>query len=295
MLREAGHDRIMARLRALGDDPSPDAVLETQRLYAPYHETEPYAGVRVTRGIPYGDHPRQRFDLFLSDAVGGDPKPVLVFAHGGGYVSGDRRLEEPAYYDNIGLWAVRHGMAGLTMSYRLAPEFAWPSGADDVGGVVRWLIAHARAQHADQRRIFLMGHSAGAAHMASYLACDPENPIAAAIFVSGVYDAVRMLRSENHTAYFGSDAARLAERSSVVGLAGSAIPLLVTCAEYDPHKFQVQADILLSALLARRGRPAPSLCMPGHTHFSQVFHLNAAGVPPFFSSLLESFIQRYAA
>jgi acetyl esterase/lipase len=283
---------IAARLRTLGEDPSPDAILETQRLYAPFHEAEPYDGVRITRDIAYGGDVRQRFDLFAPEQPSPHPQPMLVFAHGGGYVSGGRRLEFPAYYDNVGVWAVRHGMVAATMSYRLAPESAWPSGADDVGAVVRRLHADAAALHVDPARIYVFGHSAGAAHTASYLAREPAAPIAGAVFASGVYDLARMLRSQNHVSYFGSDPELLAQRSSVAALAASAVPLLVTCAEYDPPKFHVQADILLHALLKGRGRPAPSLCMPGHTHFSQVFQLNADGAGrDYFSSLLAAFIE----
>lgn len=284
---------IADRLRELGDDPSAEAILATQRLYLPLHEREPYAGVRVHRALAYGSHPRQRLDVF-TDLVAAGPQALLLFAHGGGYVSGDRRLEEPAYYDNIGLWAVRRGVVGATMSYRLAPEVTWPAGSDDVAAAVAWLAAHAHAYGIDPDRIFLFGHSAGAAHMAAYLARGEGRRPAGAIFASGVYDMVRMETSANHRAYFGADPARYAERSSVEALAASSIPLLVSCAEYDPRKFPPQAELLLAAIRERRGRPAPSICLPGHTHFSQVFHLNARGVPSFYGSLLAAFIEQHS-
>lgn len=285
----ATDEAIATRLRELGDDPSPEAIAATASLYARLHEHEPYAGVRVRRAVAYGDHPRQRFDLFTSE-VPARRAGVLVYAHAGGYVSGDRRLEWPEYYDNVALWAVRHGMVALLMSYRLAPEYGWPAGAEDLGAVVAWCRANVAAHHGDPERIVLMGHSAGAAHIASYIARAPASPIAAAILASGVYDIPNMERSQNHIAYFGADASRYAERSSVEGLVATRIPILLSYAEYDPRKFVLQASTVLRAIVQRRARPIPSICLPGHTHFSQVFHLGAAGVDDYYSRLLLAFV-----
>ena len=278
---------IASRLRALGDDPSPAAIEETQTLYTPFQEAEPYADVEISRDVPYGSHPRQRFDLFHQPGVSG--RQVVVFVHGGGYVSGDKRLGATPYYDNVALWAVRHGFVGLTMGYRLAPECMWHSGIEDVAAIVNWIGTNIGAYGGDPLRLFLMGHSAGAAHIASYIACNQTIPVAGAVLISGVYDVSRMERSANLEAYYGPDEVRYAERSSLSGLISSSVPLLVTCAEYDPHKFLFQHRVLLDARLEARRTAAPSICMPGHTHFSQVFQLNASA--NYFSEMLLSFIE----
>jgi len=197
-----------------------------------------------------------------------------VFAHGGGYVSGDKRLPGTPYYDNVALWAVRNGYVGVTMNYRFAPEFAWPSGADDVGAVVAWAAMHAAEYGGDPARVVLMGHSAGAAHIASYIARTASPPVAAAILSSGVYDLTVMERSPRHASYFGG-ASLDVERSALAGIVASDVPLFVTSAEYEPRKFHPQAANLLRAHVAQRGVMAPSASLPGHTHFSQIFQLNA--------------------
>lgn len=284
--------RIMRRLRELGDDPSEEAIAATGALFEPLHEREPYAGVTVTRDLAYGSDPKQRLDLFAGSDWTGLRRPVLVFAHGGGYISGDRRLAQPSYYDNVALWAVRHGFIGLTMSYRLLPQHRWPAGSDDVARVVEW-IGSRIAELADPEQIFLSGHSAGAAHIASYLAAHPQAPVRGAIFCSGVYDHLRMEASPRHVAYFGDDPALLAERSSLEGLVAGKVPLLVACAEHDPQKFLVQFRLLVDGLMDRRGRLVPAICLAGHTHFSTVFHLNA--IESGFSAMLLSFIENALA
>lgn len=278
---------ITERLRALADDSSEEAIAATGALYADRHEREPYEGVTLTREIAYGPHDRQRLDLFAGGPPAGPRRPVFVFAHGGGYVSGDKRLAGTPYYDNVALWAVRRQYVGIPMNYRFAPEHAWPSGADDVAGVVDWIAANPALHGGDPGRIVLMGHSAGAAHMASYLACTPAHAIAAAIFASGVYDLTVMERSSRHAAYFG-DASLSAERSSLHGIAASRVPLLVLSAEWEPRKFHPQAAALLAAVVEHRGGMPPAACLAGETHFSPVFQLNA--VDGVCSEILDAFL-----
>jgi acetyl esterase/lipase len=43
----------------------------------------------------------------------GEPAPVFLFVHGGGFVGGDKHVPGTPMYDHIGAWAVRHGWVGL--------------------------------------------------------------------------------------------------------------------------------------------------------------------------------------
>ena len=52
-------------------------------------ETAP-AAPREQVAVPYGPRPEQVLDVRLP-AVGRNPMPVLVYAHGGGWVGGTRR------------------------------------------------------------------------------------------------------------------------------------------------------------------------------------------------------------
>ncbi len=98
------------------------------------------------------------------------PRPVLVFVHGGGFSRGAKHTAGSPFYDNIGLWAVDHGLVGVTINYRLAPQYQWPAGIEDLTSVVSWLKSHVAEYGGDPDKIFLWGHSAGAAHVADYVA-----------------------------------------------------------------------------------------------------------------------------
>jgi len=142
---------------------------ETAKLLAPLQRTEPYAGVAVTRDEKYGSDERHHLDVFRSNDAA-SPLPVLLFVHGGGYVRGDKRAAGSPFYDNVMLWAVEHRMVGVNMTYRLAPANPWPAAVEDIAAAVAWTQANIARFGGDPAQIVLMGHSAGATHVSSYLA-----------------------------------------------------------------------------------------------------------------------------
>lgn len=228
----------------------------------------------ILRDLRYGPHARHRLDLHLP-AKPGSGRPLLLFVHGGGYVRGDKSQPGLFYYDNIGAWAASQGVVAAVMTYRLAPEHVWPSGAQDVAAAVEWLAANAEAHGADPGRIFLMGHSAGAAHAACYVAGHggaglAEERLSGCVLLSGTYDLVNGTANK---VYFGDDPARYAERSSIDALAQSSVPLLLGVAQADPPATHRQFVLVQQAFLGR-GRPLPHLLhADGHNHYTIAHHL----------------------
>src|SRR5690606_2945426 len=96
---------IRAKLESLGRDLSPDMLGGTQSMFAEMNKGLDPA-TRVTRDISYGDHDRNRFDLFVQEGTKG--APVFVFVHGGGFVMGDKHSEGSPFYSNMGDFAARH-------------------------------------------------------------------------------------------------------------------------------------------------------------------------------------------
>jgi triacylglycerol lipase len=264
---------IEAELRAIG------ARIEPQRtgeLYAPLQPKEPYSWLRVTRDLAYGPAERNVLDVFTSPDPGAG-KPVVVFVHGGGFQRGAKRIEGMPFYDNIGIWAVGYGLVGVTINYRLAPQSVWPSGIEDVTTVVAWLRDNVARYGGDPRKIFLWGHSAGAAHVGDYLASVAQagraSGVAGAILTSGFYD----LGTEVSVwqAYYGADVSTYAARSSLPGLLETTTPLLVTDAELDPEMFQVESN-KLAAARAGLGRAVERLHLEGHSHISETYAVGTA-------------------
>ena len=97
-----------------------------------------------------------RLRVYSPDTPG--PWPVLLYAHGGGFVIGD--LET---HDKVCRTLCYHaGMLVVAVDYRLAPEHPFPSAPDDVEATLRWVLANAAALGGDASRIAVAGDSAGA-------------------------------------------------------------------------------------------------------------------------------------
>lgn len=272
----SGSDTVMERLHALGDGFGPVQLRQVQELFLPLHQAEPYPGVSLVRDVAYGSDARHRLDIFAS-AEGAGNLPVLVFVHGGGFVGGDKKQPGMPYNDNVALWAVRNGFIGVNVTYRLAPTNAWPAAADDIGFAVGWLHDNIALHGGDASRIHLFGTSAGAAHVAVWIARAGAGAttVASAVLLSGLYDLELDTLSPNVRAYFGEDLTLYRELSSLHGLVETQVPLLVAFAEMDPPFFQRQALALADAFVRRRGRTPALLRLDGHNHFSTTASLNA--------------------
>jgi len=253
-------------------------VPKTAALYAPLQQKEPYAGVKVERDVKYGPADRNLLDVFTPE-TNASSRPVLIFIHGGGFVAGNKRNPGSPFYDNIMLWAVNNGFVGVNATYRLAPQFKWPAGPEDLAAVVQWVTEKIGERGGDPARVFLMGQSAGAIHVAGYVS-HPEfhkvkgGGLAGAILISGLYDLTASPPGDAELAYFGPDTSRYAERSSLKGLVESKTPLMVTAAELDPPRFVEQFEKLQSATCEGANGCARGYMLPQHSHISETYSIN---------------------
>ena len=248
--------------------------------YAKLQEKEPYQGIKIERDIKYGPAERNLLDVFTPE-TDSSARPVLVFIHGGAFASGDKHSAGSPFYDNIALWAARHGFIGVTMTYRLTPQFPWPAGADDIALAVKWVAGNIGSHGGDGSRIYLLGHSAGATHVATYVS-HPEfyrvkdGGIKAAIMLSGLYDLTASALRAPEKAYFGDDPARYAERSAIKGLVATKIPLMIVAAEFDAPVFLRQFGLVKAAACEGPNACIRSVVLPRHNHMSEVYSINTS-------------------
>jgi len=267
---------LARQLRTLSPEVTPASITTTMGLIVPLHAGRGAAGEAITRDRRYAPAERHRLDIFEPAKRSAAPVPVLVFVHGGGFTMGDKTAPNSPMYDNVGLWAARNGFIGVNMTYRLAPEVRWPGGSDDVSAAVKWVRENVAAHGGDPEKIFVMGQSAGAVHVAGYIARLEGWKPAGALLISGLYDTDTMNRDERFRAYFGNDDAKLENVSFLGALAGTQVPLFVVVAELDPHDFQNQFVMLLEARVRRRMPPVRFVQLEGHNHFTTVWCLNTS-------------------
>lgn len=257
-----------------------DNIAITQKYYTPLLKAVPHDGVDVTRDISYGPHARHKLDVFKPKGAKG--LPVLVFLHGGAYVAGERNVTEEIY-GNVPLYFARNAMLGINATYRLAPEAKWPAAAEDVKSIVQWIRKNVAQYGGDAERIYLIGHSAGATHIATYLFHKDIRPegkpeIAGAVLMSGRYHFDPNPKDPNlanFQAYFGTDRSRYEDMSPITHIKTAPnIPLFVVVAEYDNPDLDTQGALLL-AEFCKRDRACPKFTrMEHHNHLSMVYQFN---------------------
>ncbi|WP_133162337.1 alpha/beta hydrolase [Hyphococcus luteus] len=266
---------ILDRIAEIGFEFSPALVQKSIALFAP---TAPSPNEkRVLRDCAYGPDARHRLDIFLPEG-GNEKRGVVVFVHGGGFIGGDKGAPGAPFYNNIGAWAAANGMIGVTMTYRLAPDHPWPAGAEDVAAAIDWLHAHVAEHGGDPDMVYLMGQSAGAAHVAAYVAHDAwrehaERRLAGAIMLSGLYDIARAERNAFQAAYYGEDDGDYASRSSLEGFAKVSVPCFFTMAEHDPADFQRQAEWARGVYARNHGGSCGFAVCKGHNHITPVLQI----------------------
>lgn len=260
-----------------------DLVIQT---YAPLVRAADNAGIEVTRDVPYASAPRQVLDVVRPAGAqqAGAARDVLVFFHGGAFIRGNKSANG-CIYDNVAYWFARQGCVTINAEYRLAPDTPYPGGAEDVIAAFRWAQQNIAAFGGNARRIFLMGHSAGGAHVASAL-FDPaiatrlrDEEVAGAILVSARLQADVLPDNPNAQgvrAYFGDDASLYPARSPATHVAGSNVPLLIAIAQYEnPHLDAYGQAFHASALASARTAPTHLVQLPRHNHTSIVAHFNS--------------------
>ncbi|MDR7275688.1 alpha/beta hydrolase [Catenuloplanes atrovinosus] len=88
---------------------------------------------------------------------GATPGPAAIFLHGGGYIFGHIDL----FDGPVARYVSASGVPMLSVEYRRAPEFPFPTPLEDGYAALRWLHDRAPELGVDRDRIAVMGDSAG--------------------------------------------------------------------------------------------------------------------------------------
>lgn len=137
-------------------------IVSSQALYA---ETSSASEL----DIAYGNHPRQRLDMYWP-SIGGSNYPVIVFIHGGSLTSGDKQDED---YGSVFKPFVDAGFAFAALNYRFLSDSVWPAQARDCAAGISWVRQAVAKRDSGAHPMFLIGHSSGAT-LVALLGADGE-------------------------------------------------------------------------------------------------------------------------
>jgi len=254
---------------------------QTIELFTPLLAAAPKEGVSVTADQAYGADPKQTLDLYQPQ--GAKDLPIVVFVHGGALTSGDKNVNKEISA-NVLYYFARRQFLGINANYRLAPKFVFPAAAQDIGSVVAWTKKNAKGFGGDPQRIYLIGRSTGALHVATW-AFDPRihgpnGPgVAGVVLISGRLKADNRADDPNGKRveeYFGADPRLYADRSPVNFGAQSPLPTFIVVAEFDNPFLDVYGAELFAKMCAARSKCPRFLRLAGHNHQSTTASINTA-------------------
>mgnify|MGYP005855024943 FL=1 len=111
----------------------------------------------IRRNVPYvpTGHERQVLDIY--SPPGAKNLPVVFWIHGGGWVTGDKSSVQlkPQWFNGL-------GFVFVSTNYRLLPQVDMETIVRDIAKSIHWVHDHIAEHGGDPKRIFVMGHSAGA-------------------------------------------------------------------------------------------------------------------------------------
>ncbi|MGV0815582.1 alpha/beta hydrolase [Mycolicibacterium boenickei] len=254
-----------------------EARAAVRARYRPVEPPQPVGAVqdRTVPG-PGGDTPVR---IYWPAKRSPQPAPVVVFAHGGGFVFCDLDT-----HDDL-CRSLTNGVGAVVISvdYRLAPESRWPAAADDVYAALRWAAQRADELGGDASKLVVAGDSAGGnlAAVAAIRARDHGGPdIACQALLYPVIAADFATESYRRfeTGYYNTRAAMawywdqylpdVADRSHPhaaprhAALAGLP-PAIVVTAGFDPLRSEGDA---YAEALAAEGVPVVHRCYSGAIH-----------------------------
>ena len=212
--------------------------------------------------------------------------PILLFFHGGAWISGHlgwlRFMAGPV----MALPAIL-----VAATYRLAPRLRGPAQREDAAAALGFVRAHAAEWGGDAARIVIGGHSAGG-HLAALTALEDSGELAACLPVSAPLDI------EHGDVPLGSDAGRVyrylladpaqdREASPVTYADRARMPFHIVWGEHD-IAYVMRAGSQMVAKLEQVGAPVTFTVLAAANHFDTHLSLTDPACP-WYAQLREIF------
>ena len=259
----------------------------------------PYAFSEYQKStLSYGSDKAQRLDVYRPTAAKyqGKKLPVIVFFFGGSWRNGKR-----VWYEFFAAHYALKGYVVVVPDYRKAPDFMFPSFVEDGAASIAYVRDHAPELNIDLKRLYVMGHSAGA-HIAALLMLDAHylqakqmaaSEIKGFIGLSGPYDFLPMTDPKIIEIFKGD--ANLPESQPInYAQFGAQAPPMLLIHGADDDLVYPKNSINLAAKVNAAGGHAEVVVLPKTGHVSTLFQAGRGlrGLSPQVDTLVLEFLAR---
>ena len=243
-------------------DAWPEAWVEPAKTF---RDTWP----NVETDISYGNHDREKYDLFLPQ---GESHGLFVFIHGGFWL----RLDK-SYWSHLAKGALERGFSVAVPSYPLCPEVR----VQDISKSAARAVSHA-ANKVDGP-VILSGHSAGG-HLVTRLISEGSildqttlQRIAHVVSISGVHDLRPLLKSDLNKG-IGLDLSEAKDESPALLAPLIDVPITCWVGANERSEF-VRQNALLANIWRGLGMATQTVEEPDRHHFDVIDGLCDAQSP----------------
>lgn len=244
------------------------------------------------RDIAYGSDPRNLLDIYQPRNQSG-AAPVVVFFYGGSWNSGSRRD-----YAFVGEALAARGIVAVLADYRLYPQVRYPSFVEDSAQAVAWTLKEISRYGGDPKRLFVMGHSAGA-YNAAMVAIDARwlaaqgssnTALRGLIGLAGPYDFIPITNEAARPVFFYPNTPP--ESQPINHVTAAAPPALLIASHTDKVVNAVRNTGGLSQRLRSVGVPVREVYFDNTSHASLVGAIAwpLRGIAPVLDTVVE-FVQ----
>ncbi|MEE4201296.1 alpha/beta hydrolase [Erythrobacter sp.] len=233
-------------------------------------------GAELKATVPLGGHEARKLVVWGPEQAQGDePLPVLVFAHGGGWKSGD-----PEDYGFVARAFVPEGFVVVLAGYRLNEDGIYPAMIEDTADVVGWTHREIAQYGGDPAHIALAGHSAGAYNVVM-LALEerwleeedvPQDAIQGVIGIAGPYDFLPLARDSSRDAFGDAD---MPETTQPVNFARAGAPPLLLVHGDEDTVVRPRNSVALARAMEAAGGEAILALQQGMDHNRPIVELAA--------------------
>lgn len=187
--------------------------------------------------LPYGKETLNTLDIYIPDhsLIANTSLPVVIFFYGGCW--GGCTTFNKESYRYVAQALTSNKFIVVIGDYRRYPDVLFPGIIKDSKQIVEWVKTHIGQYHGDPKRLFLMGHSAGA-HLAAmltlnenYLESETYQSIKGFIGLAGPYDFLPLSKSYQKIIFGPSE--RFPASQPINFVNGSEPPMLLLQGDQD--------------------------------------------------------------